>query len=110
MTTTIQQGIVKIETFLEDEVNAVGTRVEQIWQAAKPSLKQLGLTELSMIEQAGLAYAESGFTNLAGAVASVVSQLPTVEKEVEAIITAAIATTGISKVADGTVVAAASNI
>lgn len=100
MTTTI----VKIKEFLEEEVNAVETRIEQIWQAAKPSIQQLGLTELSMIETAALSYAESGFTNLAGAVASVVAQIPTVEKELEAIITAAISTTAVAKVATGEVV------
>lgn len=95
--------IVKIEKFLEDEANIVETRLEAIWQAAKPSLKQLGATEFSMVETAAITYAESGFTNLEGAVASVISQLPTVEKELEAIIVAAITATAVSKVATGEV-------
>ena len=74
MSTIVQ----KIETALEDWA-------EETWAIVKPEITGLGMTVLSQVETAGLAYVTSGL-NFADALASIMGSLAGDVKPAEAIV------------------------
>lgn len=89
MTSTIEQGIQKVESWLGDEKAALESALEAEWQAIKPQVVDLGKTVLSQVMEAAIVFVTSG-GNYTVALASVTAQLPADLVAAEHIVAAAL--------------------
>lgn len=87
MTSTFEQGVRKVESWVHDTLEPA---LEKEWQLIKPQVTQLGMTTLSIIWQAALAYVTSGGNGYTTALAVVKAAIPSEEQAAEHILASAL--------------------